>query len=55
MHAVVIPMETNWFDFYLQPRNKNDVVHRQVELQNDGSIRDEILESQDYNVLGSFT
>jgi flagellar basal body rod protein FlgG len=55
MHAVVIPIETNWFNFYLQPKNNNDVLHRQVDLQNNGSIEDENLESQNYNVLGNFT
>ena len=55
MHAVVIPIETNWLNFYQQPQNKNDVVQPQVELENDGSNRDEVQESQDYNVIGSFT
>jgi hypothetical protein len=40
-HAVGIPIETNWFNFYLQPKNNNDVLHRQVDLQNDGSNEDE--------------
>jgi len=41
--------------FISSQKNKNDVVQPQVELENDGSNRDEILESQDYNVLGNFT
>ena len=42
-------------DSGIRPKNKNDVVQHQVELKNDDSNRDEIVESQDYNVLGSFT
>ena len=42
-------------NFYWQRKKKNDAVQPQVELENDGSNRDATLESEDYNVLGSFT